>query len=282
MKLISFRRKDRDSYGVVTSGGIVDVGRKLGDSYATLGAVLRAGALDAVRDAAAGASADVALDAIEYLPPITDPAKIVCIGLNYKTHIEETGRPAPEYPILFPRYPDSHVGNGEPMVCPKVSDKYDFEGELAFVIGKEGRHIAAADALDYVAGYSCYNDGSIRDYQRHTSQFMPGKTFWRSGAFGPCLVTTDELPDPGAMTLVTRLNGEEMQRTGTDDLLFGVPELIEYMSAIAPLQPGDVISTGTTGGVGFARKPPVWMKAGDTIEVEISGIGTLTNPIIDE
>jgi 2-keto-4-pentenoate hydratase/2-oxohepta-3-ene-1,7-dioic acid hydratase in catechol pathway len=282
MKLISFRRKDRDSYGVVTSGGIVDVGRKLGDSYATLGAVLRAGALDTVRDAAAGASADVALDAIEYLPPITDPAKIVCIGLNYKTHIEETGRPAPEYPILFPRYPDSHVGNGEPMVCPKVSDKYDFEGELAFVIGKEGRHIAAADALDYVAGYSCYNDGSIRDYQRHTSQFMPGKTFWRSGAFGPCLVTTDELPDPGAMTLVTRLNGEEMQRTGTDDLLFGVPELIEYMSAIAPLQPGDVISTGTTGGVGFARKPPVWMKAGDTIEVEISGIGTLTNPIIDE
>jgi 2-keto-4-pentenoate hydratase/2-oxohepta-3-ene-1,7-dioic acid hydratase in catechol pathway len=282
MKLISFRRKGRDSYGVVTSGGIVDVGRELGDSYATLGAVLRAGALDAVRDAAAGASADVALDAIEYLPPITDPPKIVCIGLNYKTHIEETGRPAPEYPILFPRYPDSHVGNGEPMVCPKVSDKYDFEGELAFVIGKEGRHIAAAAALDYVAGYSCYNDGSIRDYQRHTTQFMPGKTFWRSGAFGPCLVTTDELPDPGAMTLLTRLNGEEMQRTGTDDLLFGVPELIEYMSAIAPIQPGDVISTGTTGGVGFARKPPVWMKAGDTIEVEISGIGTLTNPIIDE
>ena len=282
MKLISFRHQRRDSYGVVTSDGIVDVGRKLGGSHATLGAVLRAGALDAVRDAATGESADVSFDDIEYLPPITNPGKIICIGLNYKTHIEETGRPAPEYPILFPRYADSHVGNGQPMVRPKVSEKYDFEGELAFVIGKAGRHVAAADALDYVAGYSCYNDGSIRDYQRHTSQFMPGKTFWHSGAFGPWLVTADEQPDPGAMTLVTRLNGEEMQRAGTDDLLFGVPALIEYMSAIAPLQPGDVISTGTTGGVGFARKPPVWMKAGDTIEIEISGIGSLVNPIIDE
>ena len=282
MKLISFRHQRRDSYGVVTSDGIVDVGRKLGGSHATLGAVLRAGALDAVRDAATGESADVSFDDIEYLPPITNPGKIICIGLNYKTHIEETGRPAPEYPILFPRYADSHVGNGQPMVRPKVSEKYDFEGELAFVIGKAGRHVAAADALDYVAGYSCYNDGSIRDYQRHTSQFMPGKTFWHSGAFGPWLVTADEQPDSGAMTLVTRLNGEEMQRAGTDDLLFGVPALIEYMSAIAPLQPGDVISTGTTGGVGFARKPPVWMKAGDTIEIEISGIGSLVNPIIDE
>ncbi len=281
MKLISFRHQGHDSYGVVTGDRIVDVGRKLG-AHATLGAVLRAGALDAVRGAATGASADISLDHIEYLPPITDPGKIVCIGLNYKTHIEETGRPAPEYPILFPRYSDSHVGSGQPMVRPKVSDNYDFEGELAFVIGKSGRHIAAADALDYVAGYSCYNDGSVRDYQRHTSQFMPGKTFWRSGAFGPWLVTADELPDPGAMTLVTRLNGKEMQRAGTDDLLFGVPELIEYMSAIAPLQPGDVVSTGTTGGVGFARKPPLWMKPGDTIEIEISGIGSLVNPIIDE
>ena len=155
MKLISFRHQRRDSYGVVTSDGIVDVGRKLGGSHATLGAVLRAGALDAVRDAATGESADVSFDDIEYLPPITDPGKIICIGLNYKTHIEETGRPAPEYPILFPRYADSHVGNGQPMVRPKVSEKYDFEGELAFVIGKAGRHVAAADALDYVAGYSC-------------------------------------------------------------------------------------------------------------------------------
>lgn len=168
------------------------------------------------------------------------------------------------------------------MIRPRASEHYDFEGELAFVVGKAGRHVSQADALSHVAGYACYNDGSVRDFQRHTSQFTPGKNFHHSGAFGPWLVTADELPDPGAMVLETRLNGEIVQHAETSDLLFGVPELIEYMSKVWPLRVGDVIATGTTGGVGAARKPPLWMKGGDQIEVEISGVGLLANPVIDE
>ena len=168
------------------------------------------------------------------------------------------------------------------MIRPKASEQYDYEGELAFVIGKSGRHIPAERALAHVAGYSCYNDGSIRDFQAHTHQFTPGKNFWRSGAFGPWLVTADEIPDPGALTLETRLNGRVMQRAPTSDLLFDIPYLIRYLSVIFPLRPGDVVSTGTTGGVGKARKPPVFMKAGDRVEVEISRIGVLANPIEDE
>jgi len=278
MKLISFEQGGRESYGAVAGDGVVDLGKRL-TGHPTLRTAL--GAMDELR-AAADNAPDIALADVTLLPPITDAYRIMCVGLNYRTHIEETGRETPTHPILFARYADSHVAHGQPMIRPRVSEHFDFEGELAFVVGKPGRHISKADALSHVAGYSCYNDGSVRDFQRHTSQFTPGKNFHHSGAFGPWLVTADELPDPGAMTLETRLNGEVVQHAETSDLLFDVPELIEYMSKVWPLRVGDVVATGTTGGVGAARKPPLWMKAGDKIEVEISGVGLLANPVINE
>ena len=188
----------------------------------------------------------------------------------------------PTHPTLFVRFPDSHVGHGQPMIRPAASGEYDFEGELAFIVGRGGRHVPASRAMDCIAGYSCYNDGSIRDFQRHTTQFTPGKNFWRSGAFGPWMVTDDDIPDPAALHLETRLNGTVMQSAPTSDLLFDIPQLVEYISTVFPLRAGDVVSTGTTGGVGKARKPPVFLKPGDRIEVEVSGIGVLSNPIEDE
>lgn len=281
MKLVSYMRNGKAGYGAALGDGIVDLAARFPD-LAGLAAALAAGALPAFDTAVASASADFPLSSVELLPPVPEPRKIICIGLNYRTHVQETGRDTPTHPMLFARYPDSLVGHGAEMLRPAVSDKFDFEGELAVVIGATARHVAAADALSYVAGYSCFNDGSVRDYQRHTSQFMAGKTFWRSGAFGPYLVTADEVGDVTALTLETRLNGEVMQQAETSDLLFPVPDLIAFISSITPLYPGDVIATGTTGGVGFARKPPVWMKPGDRVEVEISKVGTLSNRIADE
>jgi 2-keto-4-pentenoate hydratase/2-oxohepta-3-ene-1,7-dioic acid hydratase in catechol pathway len=279
MKLVSYLHDGQESFGIWRDDGIVDLKSRLDGAGLTLKSIL--GEMDAVAQFAQD-DADIDRQSVTLLPPVTDPAKILCVGLNYKSHIAETGRDAPAHPILFPRYPSSLVGFGQEMVRPKASSDFDFEGELAFVIGRGGRHIAAAQALSHVAGYACFNDGSIRDWQRHTSQFLPGKTFWRSGAFGPWLVTPDEVGDVAPLTLVTRLNGEEMQRARLDDLLFGVPELIEYISTILPLETGDVIATGTTGGVGLFRKPPVWMKPGDTVEVEIERLGTLVNRIAAE
>ncbi|MBI09758.1 MAG: 5-carboxymethyl-2-hydroxymuconate isomerase [Rhodospirillaceae bacterium] len=204
------------------------------------------------------------------------------VGLNYATHVAEGGRETPQYPMLFPRYANTQVGHGQAIIRPKASEKLDFEGELAFVVGKAGRHVSKKNAYQHVAGYACYNDGSVRDWQRHTGQFMPGKNFIGTGAFGPWLVTADEIPDPEVMSLVTRLNGEEMQRATIDDLIFGVPELMSYITTFTQLVPGDVIVTGTTGGVGAYREPPVWMKEGDMVEVEISGVGILRNPITNE
>jgi 2-keto-4-pentenoate hydratase/2-oxohepta-3-ene-1,7-dioic acid hydratase in catechol pathway len=247
-----------------------------------LKAVLRQDGVSELAKAAVGAEPSLNLRDVELLPPITAPDKIICVGLNYRTHIEEGGRDAPTHPMLFARFADSLVGHGQKMVRPKVSKNYDFEGELAVIIGRLAHHVAAEQAFDYVAGYSCFNDGSVRDYQRHTSQFLPGKTFWRSGAFGPWLITKDEVADVKALTLTTRLNGEVMQHAPVSDLLFDVPTLIAFITSIAPLRAGDVIMTGTTGGVGGARKPPVWMKPGDLIEVEISQVGTLANDIADE
>jgi 2-keto-4-pentenoate hydratase/2-oxohepta-3-ene-1,7-dioic acid hydratase in catechol pathway len=279
MKLASFTHLGQASYGVAEDSRLIDVGAVLRDQYPDLQSALND--LDAIRSAVAKASAVDEAD-VSFLPPIPDAGRIICIGLNYKAHIAETGRDAPKFPILFSRYPDSLVGSGEDLVAPKVSETFDFEGELAFVVGKPGRHISAEDALQHIAGYACFNDGSIRSYQRHTSQFLPGKTFWHSGSFGPYLVTRDEVPDVGDLHLQTRLNGTVMQDTKVNDRLFGVEDLIVYLSAILPLQPGDVVATGTTGGVGAFRDPKVWMKAGDVIEVEIAGLGTLKNRVVDE
>lgn len=215
-------------------------------------------------------------------PVIPNPEKILCVGLNYESHRLETGMPEMEHPVLFTRFASTQVAHGAPIVRPHVSEKLDFEGELAVVIGRTGRHIKAADADAYIAGYSCYNDASIRDWQMHTRQFTAGKNFDSTGAFGPWLVTPDEMTGLPNRTVTTRLNGEVVQHAPFSDLIFDVPALIEYISTFCTLQPGDVIVTGTPGGVGVVRKPRLYMKPGDEIAIEIEGIGVLSNPIQQE
>ncbi|ALL68525.1 putative fumarylacetoacetate (FAA) hydrolase [Paraburkholderia caribensis MBA4] len=282
MKLVSFRHSGHATYGVVTDRGIVDAapfGTSLG---LTLKEALERGSLNALADLASSASDVLGWSDVELLPVIPDPQKILCVGINYLSHVQETGREVPDKPMLFARFADSQTAHDGSIVRPRASERLDFEGELAVVIGKRARHVKATDAFGVIAGYSCYNDGSIRDWQRHTSQFTPGKNFPQTGGFGPWLVTPDEVGDPSNLTLTTRLNGEVMQHATTDDLIFSVPHLIEYCSTFCTLLPGDVIITGTTGGVGAFREPPLWMKAGDVVEVEISQIGTLRNVVIDE
>lgn len=278
MKLVSYRINETQSFGIWTEQGIIDLAKRAPAATSLKHILDQLDSIAPFTDAAP----DYAHGDVHLLPPVPDPGKILCVGLNYKSHIAETGRDAPQYPILFARYPSSVVGHGEALVRPRVSTQFDFEGELAFVIGVGGRHIAAEDALAHVAAYACFNDGSVRDWQRHTTQFLPGKSFWRSGSFGPWLVTTDEVGPIGGLALRTLLNGNVMQEARLDDLLFGVPELIAYISTIMPLEPGDMVATGTTGGVGLFRQPPLFMKAGDRIEVTIDKLGTLTNDIVDE
>lgn len=281
MKLVSFRKDGSSSYGIVVDEGVIDAGAVLGAKYASLRAILESNALDELRALTAG-PADFSLDDVDLLPPIPESGKIFCLGINYMAHINEMKREKPAHPWVFMRTDHCQVGHDQPMIRPKVSERFDFEGELALVIGKTGHHIKAEDALSYIAGYSCFNDGSIRDYQRHSQLFTAGKNFYKSGSFGPWLVTADEIPDPTKLNLETRLNGEVMQSACVDDLCFDIPYLIEYLSSLGPLRPGDVVVTGTPGGVGFGRDPFVWMKHGDRIEVEISSIGVLSNPIVDE
>ena len=280
VKLATYASRGKISYGAVVGDGIVD----LGDSrYPTLKSVLAAGALDEVRKAAGGKRPDHRLADVELRPVIPDPAKILCVGLNYHAHRDETGHRDPTaHPALFIRYADTQVGDGQPLVLPRNAKDFDYEGELAVVVGKRARQVPAARALEYVAGYSCYHDGSLRDWQFHTSQWTPGKNFPATSGFGPWLVTTDELADPSKLTLVTRLNGKEMQRAPTDLMIFDVPTILEYITGFTELLPGDVIATGTPGGVGFKREPPVFMKPGDVAEVEISSIGILRNPVVLE
>ena len=279
MRLASYFRSGQPGFGIVVGEGIVDLSSRLSGKPSGLRAALAAGAL---RDLGrlASTAPDFALGDVTFAPLIPDAAaKLLCVGVNYMPHIKEMGRERPDRPVIFVRFGDSIVGHGEPLLAPRESEQFDFEGELAVVIGKRARRVSRERALDYVAGYSCFNDGSVRDYQRHSGQFTPGKNFHASGSFGPWLVTTDEIPDPRKLTLTTRLNGAVMQHESVGELCFDVPQLIEYCSLWAQLEPGDVIVTGTPGGVGAGRKPPVWMKAGDTIEVELSGIGTLRNPV---
>lgn len=284
MRLLSFVRADgAPGYGVVRGEGVIDLAARLGaEGMPTLRALLGHGGLTRAAAVAADAAADFDLATLRFAPVIPDPDKVICVGLNYADHVLETGRTATEKPALFPRFTGCQVGHLQPMIRPAVSDKFDYEGELAVIIGTAGRHIAAADALAHVAGYACYNDGSIRDWQNHTSQFLAGKNFAGTGAFGPWMVTSDDIPDPAALTLETRLNGVVVQHSTTDKLITPVPQLIAYISTILPLLPGDVIVTGTPAGVGMKRTPPLWMKPGDTVEVEIGSIGVLKNCVIEE
>ena len=279
MKLISFKADGQSSYGAVVGEGVWDFGSRLGASYPTLRTAIAGGVLG--RAELLKGPADHALSKLTLLPPIPDPDKMICIGLNYRDHAAEGGFKIPEYPSLFARINNTLVGSGSPMIRPKMSSDYDYEGELVVVIGRGGRHIAAKDALSHVFGYSCFNDGSLRDIQFKHS-LTAGKNFHCTGGFGPWITTADQIPDPSKLTLITRLNGREVQKKGIDDMIFDVPAIIEYVSKWTPLEPGDVIATGTPEGVGFARKPPLWMKAGDVVEIEISSIGVLTNPIVDE
>jgi 2-keto-4-pentenoate hydratase/2-oxohepta-3-ene-1,7-dioic acid hydratase in catechol pathway len=225
----------------------------------------------------------MALGGLTFLPVVPAPGKIVCLGLNYAEHAREGGFAVPDYPALFLRVNSTLVGAGEPILRPRSSELLDYEAELAVVIGRRGKHITAADALDYVAGYTTFNDASVRDYQRRTAQWTPGKNFDATAALGPFLVTPDELP-PGAkgLGISCRLNGKTMQQSNTSDMIFDVPRTIEILSEIMTLEPGDVIAMGTPPGVGHARTPPVWMRDGDVCEIEIEGIGILRNPVRDE
>jgi 2-keto-4-pentenoate hydratase/2-oxohepta-3-ene-1,7-dioic acid hydratase in catechol pathway len=282
MRLVTYRQGSKETFGVVVGGGIVDGARVLGGRFSDLRSVLAAGALPELAAAVRGARPDITLEVVQLLPPIPRPEKILCVGINYLAHREETGRGESPYPTLFTRFANTQVGHGAPLVRPRSSTELDYEAELAVVIGTRGRHVPRQDALSLVAGYSCYQDATLRDWQRHASQFTPGKNFVATGGFGPWIVTADEIPDPSKLTILGRLNGQEMQRSGTDLLIFDVPELIAYITTFTELVPGDVISTGTPGGVGSKRKPPVWMKPGDVFEVEVSGVGVLRNPVIDE
>lgn len=280
MRLASFECEGRASYGVAVEGGVREVSAALRERFASLRAVIDADALAELGADSGGR--EFAAGDVRFLPVITNPDKILCVGVNYRPHIKEMGRKVPEQPVVFVRFPGSLVGHDEPIVRPVVSEQFDFEGELAIVIGRRARHVSRESALDYVAGYCCFMDGSIRDWQRHTPQFTPGKNFHQSGAMGPCLVTSDHIGDPSALGLTTRVNGDVMQLGQVSDLVFDIPYLIEYCSTFAELLPGDVIATGTPGGVGAARTPPVWLTAGDIVEVEIPGIGLLRSPVVDE
>ena len=284
MRLMSFVKNGRTGFGIVASdgNGVIDASKRLAGEPRSLRDALLAGRLPELRTLA-GRAADFGVGDISFAPVIDDPAaKWLCVGVNYMPHIKEMGRERPSHPVMFVRFHDSIVGHGQPLLLPPSSVQFDYEGELAVVIGKRARHVRREHALDYVAGYSCFNDGSIRDYQRHSQQFTPGKNFHHSGSFGPWLVTTDELPDPRTLQLTTRLNGQIVQHESVGELCFDIPQLIEYCTKWTQLLPGDVLVTGTPGGVGAGRTPPLWMSAGDHVEVEISGIGVLRNPVMAE
>ena len=280
MRLASYHIAGRPSYGIITDTGAIDLPPRLGADCPTLRTAIAAGALPRIRTAAAG-TPDVALANLTFDLPLPDSGKIICIGRNYRGHVAEGNSKLPEQPSVFIRTLESFVPQDGALVRPRVSTNFDYEGELALVIGTRGRHIAPADALSHIFGYTCLNEGSIRDYQ-FTHSLTVGKNFHHSGSIGPWIVPAQDVGDPTKLSLRTRLNGTEVQHTHTDDLIFDIPAIIAYLSVLLPLNPGDIISTGTPEGVGFARKPPLWMKAGDSVEVEISGIGTLRNSVVDE
>jgi len=282
MKLVTFKHDNTTSWGCIHADGVIDLGRRLGASIPDVRSLLTQNALATAQAAAKDQAADFALNKITLLPPIPNPGKIFCIGLNYEDHRKETKRDKTEEPAVFVRFAESQVGHNQPILRPRESTKLDFEGEIAVIIGQRGRRIAEKDAWSYVGGYSCYNDGSVRDWQWATTQWTAGKNFTATGGFGPWLVTADEIPGGTELTLITRLNGVEMQHTTTALLVHSIPRLIAHLSTWTTLEPGDVIVSGTPGGVGARREPPVWMKPGDVVVVEVSRVGVLRNTIADD
>jgi 5-carboxymethyl-2-hydroxymuconate isomerase len=284
VKYLSFHIKGRDSYGLVVGDGVIDLGRRLDPHVPDLRALLAAGGLDRAAEIAAQAPADYALAEVRLRKPISNPDKFICVGVNYRDRNEEykDGSDLPRYPSLFFRTRGSLVAHGEPIVCPPESAQLDYEGEIALVIGRTGRRIPEARAMEFVAGFSCVNEGTIRDWLRHGKfNVTPGKNFERSGAFGPWLVTPDEV-GAAPLTVTTRVNGERRQHDTTERLMFPFPSLIYYISTFCELQPGDVIATGTPTGAGARFDPPRYLRPGDVVEVEVPRVGLLSNTVIAE
>jgi 2-keto-4-pentenoate hydratase/2-oxohepta-3-ene-1,7-dioic acid hydratase in catechol pathway len=281
MKLASYIAGGKPAFGLVTDMGVITLSDRLGPGSLTLREALQEdGVLEELLKLARGAEPDRRLEDIKFLPVVTDPGKILCVGINYRSHAAEHGHAVLEKPNIFTKFNDCLGGHEGQIIRPKASSQLDFEGELAVIIGKAGRAISAKDALSHVAGYTCFCDGSVRDFIKIS--LITGKNFPATSPLGPWMVTADEIPDPAKLTLTTRLNGVQMQHSGTDMMMHDVPALIAYCSTFTPLSPGDIIATGTPEGIGARRNPPVWMKAGDVLEVEISQIGTLRADIVDE
>ena len=280
MKLVSFSRLGKARFGAVVKDGVIDLTGKLDPDVNTIKELISLHMEDQAEEFIAGKNKDLSFSDITFLPVIPDPEKIMCVGLNYLEHKKETGRPDVDNPTIFTRFADSQVAHMQPMIKPDNSDRFDYEAEMAIIIGKGGRFISEDEALSHIAGYACYNDGSIRNYQRHTSQYTPGKTFPGTGGFGPYMVTPSEVGDYRKLPIELRLNGNIMQKATLADLIFPIPRLISYISEFTALSSGDVIVTGTPGGVGDKRKPPVYMVPGDIVEVDIGMLGVLRNPII--
>jgi 2-keto-4-pentenoate hydratase/2-oxohepta-3-ene-1,7-dioic acid hydratase in catechol pathway len=280
---VSFETAARQTYGVwQDEDHWLEAPADFRATYPDLKSVIAANQLQALDAAARQAGHTIQASAARLLPVIANPSKIFCVGLNYKTHVAEMKRADSEHPAIFTRFADSLTAHGAPLVRPKATQRFDFEGELAVIIGQGGRNISQADAWHHIAGYACFNDGTARDWQRHTHQWTPGKNFPGTGPLGPFMATRDAIPDVNQLTLESRLNGEVMQYASVADLIFTLPVIIEYLSGFTTLSPGDVIATGTPGGVGDKREPAVYMKAGDVIEVEITGLGTLRNVVAAE
>lgn len=282
MSFVSFESSGHSTYGVWESEQTwLQVPANFQAQYPDLKSAIAANKLDELNAVTRQQGHQVQALEARLLPVIPNPGKILCVGLNYKSHVAETKRADSEHPSIFTRFVDSLSAHNALLPRPATTTRFDFEGELAIIIGKGGRNIKQADAFEHIAGYACFNDGTARDWQRHTHQWIPGKNFPLTGPLGPFMATTQEIPDVNRLTLETRLNGEVMQHASLADLIFTLPVIIEYVSGFTPLSAGDVIATGTPGGVGDRREPPVYMKAGDVIEIEITGLGTLRNRVVD-
>ena len=281
MKFVSFLLKGQAKFGISDGKNLTDLTGKIKDAN-TLKELISNKGIQEAKEYAKKNPGDISLDQIEYLPVIPNPGKIICVGLNYSEHVKETGRTVEQNPVIFLRVPESQTAHKQPIQRPKVSTHLDYECEMAVIMDEAGKHIKPENALKHIVGYSCYNESTVRDWQQHTRQFGMGKNFEKTGSFGPHMVLAENIPDYTKLSIQTRLNGKVMQQAKLSQLIFDIPTLISYISKAIPWRAGDVLVTGTPGGVGFKRKPPIFMKEGDQVEVEISEIGILSNIIKDE
>jgi 2-keto-4-pentenoate hydratase/2-oxohepta-3-ene-1,7-dioic acid hydratase in catechol pathway len=282
MRFVSFEHQSRASYGLwIDEQHWLQVPADFAARFPDLKSVIAAGELEALEAATRATGIEVNAQQARLLPVIPNPGKVLCVGLNYKSHVTEMKRNDSAYPAIFTRFADSLTAHNAPLPKPAATQRFDFEAELAVIIGKAGRNISQDQSWDHIAGFACFNDGTARDWQRHTHQWTPGKNFPATGPLGPFMATRQAIPDVNVLTLQSRLNGQVMQHASLADLIFTLPVIIEYLSGFTELSPGDVIATGTPGGVGDKREPPVYMKAGDVIEIEITGLGILRNVVTD-